>query len=77
MRVIGMKKSFFSAKWFICLFFCLMSRLAFCDVDKIDEMSHKGGRLGPYHALLIGVDYYKDPKISELKSASKIGRAHV
>ncbi len=34
-----------------------------------DDLSHNSGRLGAYKALIIGIDDYEDPKITDLKTA--------
>ena len=33
-------------------------------IKRIQDLSHRSGKLGIYQALLIGIDDYKDPKIS-------------
>ena len=33
------------------------------------DFSHQSGKLGEYKALIIGINEYKDPKISDLKTA--------
>jgi flagellar biosynthesis GTPase FlhF len=38
-------------------------------IKRIQDLSHRSGKLGTYHALLIGIDDYKDPKIPDLKTA--------
>lgn len=38
-------------------------------IGKIKELSHKSGKLGAYKALVIGINDYKDPKITDLKTA--------
>ena len=34
----------------------------------VSEFSHAGGRIGTYHALLVGINDYKDPEIPDLET---------
>jgi len=39
------------------------------EIKNRDDLSHKSGKLGAYRALVIGINDYKDPKITNLKTA--------
>lgn len=55
----------------MCMACLVMAQPVLCGPGKIEDMKHKGGKLGAYHALLIGVDAYQDSTIPDVKSASK------
>jgi hypothetical protein len=38
-------------------------------ITAIDDLSHQSGKLGEFKALIIGINDYKDPKISDLETA--------
>jgi len=41
----------------------------------IEDLSHKSGKLGPYKALIIGINDYKDQKIPGLETAERDAKA--
>ncbi|MFA6008893.1 MAG: caspase family protein, partial [Desulfobacteraceae bacterium] len=66
-----MSKKLYSAMSMAILFYAVMAQTVFCDVSKIEDMDHKSGKMGSFHALLIGIDSYKDGKIPMAKTATK------
>ena len=66
-----MPKKLGSAMVVMALFFTVMAQTGFCDVVKIEDMSHKSGKMGSFHALLIGIDDYRDSKIPDARSATR------
>jgi len=61
---------------FICLvgmILLLLSSFAFAfrgvAINKKEDLRHRSGKLGPYRALVIGINDYTDPNISDLKTA--------
>ena len=60
-----------SAISIMCMASLVTAYSALCGPGKIEDMKHKDGKLGAYHALLIGIDDYQDSTIPGVKSASK------
>ncbi len=58
----------------ICIVLLLGITPGYASQDKaralkvISEFSHAGGRIGTYHALLVGINDYKDPEIPDLET---------
>ena len=59
---------------FFLIVFCLLFVTAaggsqageFRAIRVIKDLNHKSGKLGPFRALIIGINDYKDQKISDL-----------
>ena len=66
-----MTKKLLTAMGVAAVFFAVMAQAVFCDVTKIEDMDHKSGKLGSFHALVIGIDAYNDGKIPAVKTASR------
>ncbi len=48
-----------------------MAQTVFGEEKKIGDMDHRSGKLGSFHALIIGIDTYKDGKIPDVKNATR------
>ncbi|MCP4111971.1 MAG: caspase family protein, partial [Desulfobacteraceae bacterium] len=72
-----MKKTAF----FVLICFSITVMMAYAQnrgikrIRKISDLSHQSNKLGAYHALIIGIDDYKDTKIPDLSSARKDAEA--
>ena len=66
-----MSKKLGSAMVVMALFFTVMAQTVFCEVVKIEDMNHKSGKMGSFHALLIGIDDYRDKTIPGARSATR------
>ena len=44
-------------------------------IKAISDLSHKSGKLGTYHAVIIGIQNYDDPKIPDLETPLNDARA--
>ncbi len=58
----------------VVLFGILSAQSALCTVKKFGDLKHKGGKLGSYNAIIIGIDRYQDSKIPELNGVSKCAK---
>ena len=45
-----------------------------CGVSRIEDLNHKSGKIGKYHALVIAVDRYQDSKIPELNGVTRCAK---
>jgi len=62
--------TFFLFIFILCfLFFSLSIQASSRGITVISDLSHQSGKLGPYRALIIGINDYEDPKIPELATA--------
>lgn len=60
--------------WMVVLLGVLSAQSALCAINKIEDLKHKGGKLGAYKAIIIGVDRYQDSKIPELNGVAKCAK---
>jgi formylglycine-generating enzyme required for sulfatase activity len=66
-----MMKKRLSTLGLVCLMLVGAAHLVCAAPSKIEDMSHKGGKIGAYHALLFGIDTYQDAAIPGVKSSAK------
>ena len=60
---------------FLSLLLCQPVLASRALVKKAKDLDHTSGKLGIYKALIIGIDQYDDPNISDLKTAVRDAKA--